>query len=179
MDGGNAPQGYEMSGTRLTNRSWTGSAGREGGGRQGQGISALLSECGALLPPCHLTKLKAPGGGVPGGRAWGSSVQATLLFLRCRWTGQGRAKAGPAAAPSCRGCSRMRKLECWFSASHICSSFCSKNYHQVSVIRSFGAAAQGAWMSNTEGQGVLGKGFRSAKLPAGAVGLQRRGNEAM
>lgn len=51
--------------------------------------------------------------------------------------------------------------------------------HQASVIKSFGAAAQGAWMPVTEAQGVLGKDLVGDKLQAGAVVLQRRGSEAM
>lgn len=81
------------------------------GGRQGHSISALLAECAPQLPPGHLKQLGAPSGGILGERPWDSLVQATLLRLHCRWTGQGRAKAAPAAAPNYRGCGRMRKPE--------------------------------------------------------------------
>lgn len=50
--------------------------------------------------------------------------------------------------------------------------------HQASVIRSFGAAAQAAWMPDTEGKEVLGKDLLGVNLQAGAVFLQRRGSEA-
>lgn len=97
--------------------------------------------------------------------AWGRVVQATLLFLQCRWPGWGRAEAGPAAARSYRGCSRVRKTG-WFSAGCLHSSVFCKNYHKVSVIRSFFAAAQGAWTANREGQGVPGKDFLGVKPQA-------------
>lgn len=51
--------------------------------------------------------------------------------------------------------------------------------HQASVLRSFDAAALGAWMPDTEGKGVLGKELLSVNLQAGAVVLHRRGKEAM
>lgn len=51
--------------------------------------------------------------------------------------------------------------------------------HQASVIRSFGAAAQGAWMPDTEGKGVLGKDLLGVNLQAGAVVLQRGGGKAV
>lgn len=135
MDGGSATQGYEMSGTRLTNRSWTRSAGREGGGRQGEGTSALPPECAAQLSPVYLTQLKIPSGRVPGEGAWGSSVRATLPF---------RGVDGPG---------RIEPRLDQRLSGHIQSSFCSKNCRQASGIRNFGAAAQGAWMSDTEGAG--------------------------
>ena len=37
--------------------------------------------------------------------------------------------------PRARGCSRVRKPKCWFSAGHIHSSFCSENCHRASVLR--------------------------------------------
>lgn len=50
--------------------------------------------------------------------------------------------------------------------------------HQASVIRSFGAAAKGAWMAD-RGKGVLGKDLLGVSLQAGAVVLKRRGSETV
>lgn len=96
---------------------------------------------------------------------------------QCRWPGQDRAKVGPAAIPSCGGCSRTRKLES--AGSQPVTS--NPHFAARTAVKppASGILVPQLRVPGCPTQKVPGKDLLGVKLQTGAAGLQRRGSKAM